>query len=78
LYTPREIIDLVRVVMGEIDLDPASDDIAQQWVQARNYYTPTLDGLSHPGLVEFGCTHPLMVRLRSGQTSYLLNMNQGG
>jgi hypothetical protein len=48
LYTPPEVIDLVRVVMGEIDLDPASDDIAQQWVQARNYYTPTLDGLSHP------------------------------
>lgn len=48
LYTPPEIIDLVRVVMGEIDLDPASDDIAQRWVQARNYYTPALDGLSHP------------------------------
>lgn len=48
LYTPREIIDLVRVVVGEIDLDPASDDVAQQWVQAKNYYTPALDGLSHP------------------------------
>jgi hypothetical protein len=48
LYTPPEIIDLVRVVMGEIDLDPSSDDIAQQWVQARNYYTPALDGLSNP------------------------------
>lgn len=50
LYTPPEIIDLVRVVMGEIDLDPASDEIAQQWVQARNYYTPARDGLSHPWL----------------------------
>jgi uncharacterized small protein (DUF1192 family) len=48
LYTPPEIIDLVRVVMGEIDLDPASDEIAQKRVQARNYYTPALDGLSNP------------------------------
>ncbi len=48
LYTPPVMIDLVRVAMGEIDLDPASDDIAQKWVQARNYYTPELDGLSHP------------------------------
>jgi predicted flap endonuclease-1-like 5' DNA nuclease len=48
LYTPPEIIDLVRVAMGEIDLDPASDNVAQQWVQARNYYAPALDGLSHP------------------------------
>ncbi len=48
LYTPPKIIDLVRVVMGEIDLDPASDEIAQQWVQAKNYYTLALDGLSNP------------------------------
>jgi len=25
--------------MGEIDLDPASDDVGQQWIQATNYYT---------------------------------------
>lgn len=47
-YTPPEIIALVRLVMGEIDLDPGSDDIGQQWVQATNYYTPSQDGLSHP------------------------------
>ncbi len=47
-YTPPEIIALVRLVMGEIDLDPASDDVAQQWISAANYYTPTQDGLSHP------------------------------
>lgn len=47
-YTPPEIIALVRLVMGEIDLDPASDNIAQQWIQATNYYTPSQDGLSHP------------------------------
>ena len=46
-YTPPEIIAYVRLVM-EIDLDPASDEIGQQWVQATTYYTPSQDGLSHP------------------------------
>ena len=47
-YTPPEIITLVLLVMGEIDLDPASDDIAQRWVQATNYYTCSEDALSRP------------------------------
>lgn len=38
-YTPPEIIELARQVLGEIDLDPASNDIAQQWIKARQYYT---------------------------------------
>lgn len=47
-YTPPELIANVRLVMGEIDLDPASDDVAQQWIQATNYYTASEDGLNHP------------------------------
>lgn len=47
-YTPPEIITLVRLVLGEIDLDPASEDVAQQWIQATNYYTPSMDGLVNP------------------------------
>ena len=47
-YTPPELIAAVRLVMVEIDLDPASDDVAQQWVQATNYYTPSEDGLVNP------------------------------
>lgn len=38
-YTPPHIIDLARHVLGGIDLDPASSDIAQQWIQAGAYYT---------------------------------------
>lgn len=48
LYTPPEFIANVRLVMGDIDLDPASDDVAQQWIQATNYYTSSEDGLDHP------------------------------
>lgn len=45
-YTPREIIALVRAVLQEIDLDPASDEIAQEWIKAKKYYTHQEDGLS--------------------------------
>jgi hypothetical protein len=47
-YTPAEYIDLARQVLGDIDLDPASCEIAQQTVQARNYYTKADDGLTKP------------------------------
>lgn len=50
LYPPSDVIDLARQVIGAIDLDPAGDDAAQQWVQAATYYTPEQDGLTHPWL----------------------------
>ena len=45
-YTPIQIIDLARDVMGGIDLDPASCETAQERVQARSWYGVTDDGLS--------------------------------
>ncbi len=45
-YTPVEIIDLAREVMGKIDLDPASCAFANQTVKATNYYSEKCDGLS--------------------------------
>lgn len=45
-YTPPEIISAVRIVLGEIDLDPASSDIANRIVKAKRYYTKENDGLS--------------------------------
>ncbi len=38
-YTPPAIIERARCVLGAIDLDPASNDFAQQWIQAATYYT---------------------------------------
>lgn len=38
-YTPAEYIESARVVMGGIDLDPASSDLAQQTVKAGSYFT---------------------------------------
>jgi phage N-6-adenine-methyltransferase len=45
-YTPREYVDLVREVLGEIDLDPASSAVAQETVRAAKYFTKADDGLS--------------------------------
>lgn len=44
--TPAAVIEDVRAVLGEIDLDPASNDAAQQTVQATKYYTKATDGLA--------------------------------
>lgn len=44
-YTPLAVIEAVRSVLGTIDLDPSSCAIANQTVQARQYYTIEDDGL---------------------------------
>jgi len=46
--TPASLLDTVRAVLrGSIDCDPASNDAAQQIVQAGTYYTKDSDGLAH-------------------------------
>ena len=47
-YTPAWVIELVRQVLGGIDLDPASCAVAQQTVQAARFYTQAEDGYSRP------------------------------
>ena len=37
---------MAREVMGSIDTDPASSDIAQQWVKAKHHYTEKDNGLT--------------------------------
>ena len=44
-YTPLELIQGVRHVLGEIDLDPASNWFANKIVRANRYYDKTQDAL---------------------------------
>jgi len=52
-YTPGPIIEAARVVLGGIDLDPASCPVANETVRAASIYTKADDGLSRawPGRV---------------------------
>jgi DNA N-6-adenine-methyltransferase (Dam) len=45
-YTPSKYIEAAREVMGSIDLDPASCELANKTVKATKYYTKEEDGLS--------------------------------
>lgn len=45
-YTPQEHIDAAYKVLGSIDLDPASSEIANQRVQAGRIFTIADDGLT--------------------------------
>lgn len=44
-YTPREIVDAARAVMGGIELDFASCEEANRTVKAERYYTQEQDAL---------------------------------
>jgi phage N-6-adenine-methyltransferase len=45
-YTPIEIVDAARKVLGAFDLDPATCEHAQQRIKARKFYTKDDDGLT--------------------------------
>ena len=79
-YTPKEYLDAVKCVMGSIDVDPASSQIANTIVQAATYYTVADDGrnkdwtgnvfmnppYAHPLIDEF--TNKLISEIQSGNT----------
>jgi ParB family chromosome partitioning protein len=44
-YTPKYIIDAVVKVMGKIDVDPASSEIANKTINAKIFYTIETNGL---------------------------------
>lgn len=47
-YTPPRYIEAARKVMGGIDLDPASCEIANEWIQAEVWIGDRANGLTFP------------------------------
>jgi DNA N-6-adenine-methyltransferase (Dam) len=47
-YTPPAEIEIARSFLGTIDLDPASNEIAQQWIQAGTFWTKADNGYTKP------------------------------
>lgn len=44
--TNKDLVTCAHELMGGIDLDPASSKLANEYVQADNYFSPTEDGLN--------------------------------
>lgn len=77
-YTPRHVIEAARLVLGGIDLDPASCVTAQQVVQADTYYTKEQDGLSLPWFGRVWLNPPYSRRLIRPFTAMLHDAYQRG
>jgi hypothetical protein len=45
-YSPEDLVEAARQVMGEIDLDPASCAVANKVIKAARFYSEEDDGLS--------------------------------
>jgi hypothetical protein len=57
-YTPVEIVDLARLTMGGIDLDPASSERANETVKASVFFTKDSDVLSANWFGRVWMNHP--------------------
>jgi phage N-6-adenine-methyltransferase len=72
-YTPPDVVERARGVLGEIDLDPASCAFAQKVVKARRFYTAADDGRSKPWQGRVFCNPPYSPTLICEFTAKLLS-----
>lgn len=77
-YTPADVLDLARGVLGDIDLDPASNAHAQKTVQAATFYTKADDALRKEWRGRVFCNPPYSVPLIQDFTEKLLEEFDAG
>lgn len=71
-YTPSDVIELARSVLGEIDLDPASNPHAQKTVKAKKFWTKQDDALVREWHGRVFCNPPYSTTLVQRFTEHLL------
>lgn len=77
-YTPEKFIEAARTVMGSIDCDPASNDMAQKTVKATTYYTVSDDGLKQNWTGNVWLNPPYTARVINEFVSKLCESHQSG
>lgn len=77
-YTPKYYIDLVRDVLGEIDVDPASCEYANRTVQAKRFYSIDDDGLQQVWSGKVFMNPPYAADLVQKFTEQFVNCWQNG
>ena len=74
-YTPAKYIEAAREVLGSIDLDPASNDFANETVKASTYYTEERDGLEQEWFGNIWMNPPYSTALLSRFADKLISSN---
>lgn len=77
-YTPECYLESARKVLGSIDVDPASNDIAQQKVKAHVYYTAETNGLDKDWLGNVWMNPPYSAKLIKSFASKLVEQAING
>jgi len=82
-YTPYDIMDKVKAVLGNIDVDPASNEVAQSYIEASTFYTVENSGLVQPWKGQVWCNPPYSISLlrkfttKFKEEAYNGNMKEG-
>lgn len=77
-YTPPEWLLLAKEVLGNIDLDPASNVIANALVEADKFYTEQENGLNFPWNGKVWCNPPYSAALIKKFTAKFLAEYEAG
>jgi hypothetical protein len=64
-YTPIEIVNAAREVMGSIDLDPFSSEEANRKIKAAVYFSKEIDGLSKCWFGSVWMNHPFSRKMNN-------------
>lgn len=77
-FTPLEIVNAARSVMGGIDLDPATSPLANERVKASRIFTLNEDGLNQPWRGCVWLNHPFGKKTNKPWVAKLLAEYEAG